>query len=300
MSYTMQDCRNEVYKLLGEFSLTTASIDTDITNRIDNLINKYYFDLSERDKTSAVTKISQFPVENMLGETFTYSVHTTTAVTFTQASSYAYYFEVDNEHSVDILEGSSVNTMTTLSTLTVTGVSTFTRYRGFMTGSVSGDFYRLSFYGDNVYTIRNAAFYPYTFGNSTASIPDFKPYTEYAISSDYMDTKNVTYRHNDEYGVFTDYKIENGYLLIPRGYSAEFYHNYWKQVSQVTTATNTFDLKDKTVLNIPFAVAGDILIGNGFNIQAGRELKSEYEKMKFQIDPSNEQGRHTMFNIKRW
>jgi hypothetical protein len=299
-TYTVQNVRDMVYKLLDEYSTTTASIDSNVTNRIDECINVYYMQLSEKDKTSALTKISQFPVENMLGETFSYDTHTTTAINFSQASSYAYYFEVDNECSVDIKEGSSLSTLTTLSTLTITGISTFTRYRGFMTGAVSGDYYQLSFYGDNVYNIRNVAFYPYTFGNNTASIPDFKPHMEYALSSDYMDTKNVTYRYNEDYGVFTDYRIENGYLLIPRGYSAEFYHNYWKQVSKVTTATNTFDLKDKTCLIIPYGVAGDILIGNGFNVQAGMTLKNTYEQMKAQIDTSNEQGRHTLYNIKQW
>ncbi len=296
----MQDVRNTVYKLLGEYSTVTASIDTNVTNRIDELINRYYFELSEKDKTSALTKISQFPVENMLGETFYINTHTTTALTFTQASAYAYHFEVDGECSVDILEGSNTATMTTLSTLTITGVSTFTRYRNFMTGSVSGDYYGLSFYGDGVYNIRNVAFYPYAFGNSTAAIPDFKPEMEYAVSSDYMDTKNVTFRYKSQYGTFTDYRIENSYLLIPRGYSAEFYHNYWKQVTAVATATNTFDLKDKNVLAIPFAVAGDILIGNGFNIQAGNTLKAEYEKMKARISTFEAQGRQTMYNIKGW
>jgi len=299
-NYTLNDVRNMTYKLLDEYSTVTASVDANITNRIDECINVYYMQLSEKDKTSALTKISQFPVENMLGETFSHDSHTTTAVKFTQASAYTYYFEVDGDCSVDILEGSNTNTMTTLSTLTITSVSTFTRYRDFMTGTTSSDYYQLYFYGDGVYNIRNVAFYPYTFGNNTASIPDFKPHMEYALSSDYMDTKNVTYRYNKDYGVFTDYRIENGYLLIPRGYSAEFYHNYWKQVTAVATATNTFDLKDKTCLIIPYGVAGDILIGNGFNVQAGMTLKNTYESMKERIDTSNEQGRHTLFNIKGW
>jgi len=299
-TYTMQDVRNITYKLLGEYSPATASVDVNLTYRVDELINRYYFELAELDKVSAITKISQFPVENMLGETFEYEKCTTTAISYTQASALAYYFEVDGGCFVDVKEGSNTATMTTLSTLDVTGVSVFTRYRGFITAATASNYITMSFYGSSPLTIRNFAYYPYDFGAATASIPDFKPHMEYAISADYMDTKNVTYRCNEDYGTFTDYKIENGYLLIPRIYSAEFYHNYWKQVSGVTTATNTFEIKDKTVLLIPFGVAGDILIGNGFNIQAGNTLLEKYESKKNQIDTSNEQGRHTMFNYQGW
>lgn len=289
-----------VYKLLGEYSPTTSEIDLNITYRVDELINRYYYELSERDKVSALTKISQFPIANMLGETFNYYTYTTTAVTFSQASAYAYYFEVDGDCAVDVLDGSNITTMTTLSTLTLTGTSSFTAYKAFATAAVSSDYIKLSFYGSSVFNIRNIAFYPYAFGNSTALIPAFTPYVEYDISADYMDVKNVTYRYKSDYGVFTDYLIENGKFLIPRGYSAEFRFNYWKLVSGLTTATNTFEIKDKTVLIIPYAVAGDILLGNGFNIQAGQALKNEYEKIKAQIDTSNEYGRQKVDNICGW
>jgi len=296
----MQDIRNEVYKLLGEYSVVTASIDTNITNRIDGLINRYYFELAEKDKVSALTKISQFPIENMLGEIYDYQTYTTTAIPYTQASARTYFFEVDNECAVDIKEGSNTSTMTTLSTLDITGISTFTKYRGLISAATASNYITMSFYGTAPFTIRNVAMYAYTFGNNTASIPDFMPYLEYALSSDYMKTKNVSYRLSQNYGVFTDYIIENGYLMIPRGYSAEFYHNYWKQVSGVATATNTFDVRDKTAAIIPFGVAADILIGNGFNVAAGRVLEEKYERMKAQIDTFTDQGRKTISNYKGW
>jgi len=300
MSYTFQDIRNECLKLLGEYDAVTANVDTFMSNRIDTFINHYYMDLTSRDKVSSYTKITQFPIENMLGETFDYDTYTTTAVTFSQASAYAYYFEVDGDCAIDVLDGSSTTTMTTLSTITLTGNTCFTAYKAFATAGVSSDYIKLSFYGSTVFNIRNVAFYPYAFGNATASIPAFTPYVEYSIASNYADIKNVTYRYKSDYGTFTDYLIEHGKLLIPRGYSAEFFFNYWKQVSALTTATNTFEIKDKTVLIIPYGVAGDILLGDGLNISAGQALKAEYEKKKAQIDPSNEYGRQKVDNILGW
>ena len=299
-SVTMQNIRDEVYKILDEYSTTTASVDTNITNRIDNQINIAYYELSEKNKLASSIYISQFPVENMLGETFSYDVHTTTVVNYTQASAYAYYFQTDNECTVDVKEASSNGTYTTLSTISITGISTFTEYKDFVTATVSSDYIRLSFYGDNVYTIRNVAFYPYTFNNLTASIPTFKPYNEYALPSDYDDINRVRYRYNADYDNFTDYRIEASSVLIPRGYSAEFIIDYWRFPSAVTTATNTFDILDKFAWLIPYHVAGTILVGNGFNVGAGQTLLNIYEQKKGRIDTSIEYGRQSVINYKGW
>ncbi len=300
MPYTLQNIRDFIYKLLGEYSTVSASIDTTLSNRIDDSINLHYFELAQKDKLSSSIAISQFPISNMLGETFKYDTHTTTSIGFTAASAYAYYYEVDGAHIVDILEGSNTATMTTLSTLTVTGISTFTAYRNFVTASVSSDYIKLNFYGTQEYRIRNVAMYPYTFGSSTANIPSFAPYVEYSLPSDYDDINRVRYRDKNDYGTFTDYKIDNSKLLINRGYSAEFFLDYWRIPSGVTTATNTFGIKDRTALIIPYGVAGDILIGDGFNVDAGQALKEQYERKKNAIDVSVNYGKQEIVNSRGW
>ena len=299
-NYTLGDIRNMTTKLLNEYQTTTSLIDISILNRIDESVNLCYQELSQKDKIASSVAISQFPIANMLGETFSYDTHTTTSVSFVAASAYAYYYECDGAHSVDILEGSSTATMTTLSTVTVTAASTFAAYRDFVTAAVSSDYIKLEFYGDQEYRIKNAALYPYTFGNSTVAIPAFKPYVEYALPSDYSDINKVRYRSNNEYGTLTDYRIDGGNLLISRGYSAEFFLDYWVIPSAVTTATNTFLIKDRTALIIPYGVAGDILIGNGINVGQGQAFKAEYEKKLKAIDTSTEHGKQTISNTRRW
>ena len=299
-NYTLNDIKNFAYKLLAEYSTISANIDLSLTNRVLESVNVHYFELAQKDKIASSVAISQFPIANMLGETFSYNTHTTTSVGYVAASAYAYYYECDGAHSVDILEGSSTATMTTLSTVTVTAASTFTVYRNFVTATVSSDYIKLNFYGDQEYRIRNAAFYPYTFGDSTAAIPSFKPYCEYALPSDYGDIKKVRYCSNGECGTLTDYRIDGGNLLISRGYSAEFFLDYWIIPSAVTTATNTFLIKDRTALIIPYGVAGDILIGNGINVGQGQAFKAEYEKKRDAIDTSTEHGKQTIANVKGW
>jgi hypothetical protein len=271
-----------------------------VLNRIDESVNQHYFELAQKDKIASSVAISQFPIANMLGETFYYDTHTTTSVGYAAASAYAYYYECDGAHSVDILEGSSTATMTTLSTVTVTAASTFTAYRNFVTASVSSDYIKLNFYGDQEYRIRNVALYPYTFGDSTAAIPSFKPYCQYALPSDYGDIKKVRYCVNGECGTLTDYRIDGGNLLISRGYSAEFFLDYWIIPSAVATATDVFLIKDRTALMIPYGVAGDILIGNGINVGQGQAFIAEYEKKRNSIDTSTEHGKQTIANTRNW
>lgn len=299
-SYTMGDIRNNVTKLLNEYQTTTALIDVSILNRIDESINSHYLELATKDKIASSVSIAQFPVENMLGEIFTYDTHDLTAVCYVGASSYAYYYECNGAHSVNILEGSSVSTMTTLSTVTVTAVSTFVAYKNFVTAAVSSDYIKLNFYGTGVYQIRNVAMYPYTFNYSTGEIPAFTPYCSYSLPTDYDDINQVRYRSNSDYGKFTDYKIEGGKLLISRGYSAEFFLDYWIIPSALTTATNTFLIKDRTALMIPYGVAGDILIGNGINVSQGQAFIAEYEKKRDSIDTSTEYGKQEITNSRRW
>jgi hypothetical protein len=287
-------------KLINEYQTTTSLIDVSILNRIDESINLRYFELAQKDKIASSVAISQFPVENMLGENFTHYTHTATSVSFVAASAYAYYYECDGAHSMDILGGSSTSTMTTLSTVTVTAASEFTAYRNFVTAAVSSDYIKLDFYGTQKYEIRNAAMYPYTFGDSTAAIPAFKPYNEYSLPSDYSDINKVRYRADGDYGTFTDYRIDGGKLMISRGYSAEFILDYWIIPSAVASATDTFLIKDRTALIIPYGVAGDVLIGNGINVGQGQAFIAEYEKKLKAIDPSTEHGKQTIANVKGW
>jgi len=300
MAYTLQKIRDMTYKLINEFSTVSANIDLSVTYRVDESIDLCYQELAQKDKIASCVVISQFPIENMLGETFSYDTHTTTSVSYTAASAYAYYYEADGPHSVDILEGSSTTTMTTLSTVTVSAASTFTVYRNFVTAVTSSDYIKLNFYGDQEYRVRNVAFYPYTFGNSTAAIPAFKPYAEYSLPSDYSDIKKVRYHSNGDYGNLTDYRIDGGKLLISRGYSAEFFLDYWIIPPALTSSTDTFLIKDRTALIIPYGVAGDILIGNGINVGQGQTFKTEYEKKRDSIDTSTEHGKQTIGNVKGW
>jgi hypothetical protein len=78
-------------KLINEYQTTTSLIDISILNRIDESINSHYFDLATKDKISSSVSIAQFPVENMLGEVFSYDTHDLTAVSYTGTSAYAYY-----------------------------------------------------------------------------------------------------------------------------------------------------------------------------------------------------------------
>lgn len=304
MSLSFQDIRNEIYKQLGEYSPVTGDIDVALTYRVDNLINRYYCELAEREKVTSMFHINHFPVPNLLDDQYSCYSHYDTAINVIGYSAFSYWFETNHSCYVDVQENTSNNNYCTLATISVSGVSMFTPVAGFVTANSAGNAIRLQFYGTGYYQVRNVGMYAYTFEGTTASIPDARPYTEYTIPSNYFDMKMIEQRNNDIYENFTDYKQQGkagGKILISRdNYSSEFVVHYYKQPSFLSNATDTFEIQDKTVMLIPPAVAGMILKGNGLNLGAGEALLNEYDKGKSQIDNSEEQGMEDITNYEQW
>jgi hypothetical protein len=285
---------------------------------VDEQINACCMELAERDRISASFWIAQFPIENLLrprssgnsfyerengafevesyeGETLIYSV----------VSAGSYYFEVDGECSVDIYETSTLGTAT-LQTLSITAVSIFTPYVGFITAVDGDDTIQLAFYTEgSTFDVRNVALYEYTFNGVTASIPYYQPYVEYAIPENFYELNRIRSRIYTEYRNFTDYRIDNNVdndrmLLIPRNYRGEFVFEYWKYPTMVTTAVQTFEIMDANALKIPWGVAGSIMLGNGFNARVGQMYMDMYERKKNSIKMSHNYGQIKVDNIKGW
>jgi hypothetical protein len=320
---TMQDIRNATYKLLNEYQTITANVDTNIVNRVDEQINLCYMELATKDKISASFWIAQFPIPNLLypssnnnnttwadtpydGSMYITDSYDQSALTYAAASAASYYYEVDGSCTLDIYEISAGGTATLQSFNTGTGVSTFTQYTGFITAVSGADTIQLSFYTTGAtFDVRNVALYKYTFNGVTASIPTYTPYVEYSIPSAYYSINRVRYKYYDDYRNFSDYRIDNDIdnqrkLLIPRGYRGEFVFDYWRLPSAVTTATNTFDIRDSYAYIIPWGVAGAIMLGNGFNARVGQLYIQIYEGKKNGIKLDHNYGRMGLDNIKGW
>ncbi len=316
---TMQNVRDMTYKLLNEYQTVTANVDLNIVSRVDEQINLCYMELATKDKISASFWIAQFPIPNLLypssvendynvaygGSLYVTDSYQNTALTYAAQSAASYYFEVDNNCDVDIYEISAAGTAT-LNTLSITGISVFTQYVGFITAVSGADTIQLAFYTTGAtFDVRNVALYGYTFNGVTASIPYYQPWVEYQIPDDYYGINRMRMRYYNDYRNFSDYRIDNDInnkrrVLIPRDYRAEFVFEYWKLPSAVSTGLDTFQIRDAYTYVIPWGVAGTIMLGNGFNARVGQLFLDMYEKKKNNIKLDHDFGYMKLDNIKGW
>jgi hypothetical protein len=316
---TLQNVRDMTYKLLNEYQTVTANVDLNITNRVDEQINLCYMELATKDRVSASFWIAQFPIPNLLYPSnvnaeyeqpydngmFVTDSFQSSALTYAAQSAASYYFEVDNACNVDIYEISSTATAT-LQTLSITGISVFTQYTGFIAAVSGADTIQLAFYTTgSTFDVKNVALYSYTFNGVTASIPYYQPWVEYQIPNDYYAINRMRYRYYNDYRTFSDYRIDNDInnlrrVLIPRNYRGEFVFEYWRMPTAVTTAAATFQLRDAYAYIIPWGVAGAIMMGNGFNARVGQLLLDMYERKKNNIKVDHDFGYMQLDNIKGW
>jgi hypothetical protein len=319
---TLQNIRDMTYKLLNEYQTVTANIDLNVVNRVDEQINMCYMELATKDKVSASFWISQFPIPNLLyptsnqnntnfdqngydGGMFITDSYLNTPLNYAAGSAGSYYFEVDSNCNVDIYEVSSVGTAT-LQTLSITGISIFTPYVGFITAAGSGDSLMLSFYTTgSTFNVRNVALYQYTFNGVTASIPSYVPWVVYDVPTDYYAINRMRYRYYNDYRTFSDYRIENGLannwqVYIQRSYRGEFVFDYWRMPSAVTGDTQTFEIRDAYAYIIPWGAAGAIMLGNGFNAKVGTIMLQSYEQKKASIKLDHDFGYMKLDNVKGW
>lgn len=316
---TMQNVRDMTYKLLNEYQTVTANVDLNIVSRVDELINQHYMELATKDKVSASFWITQFPIPNLLYPSnvnanydvpydngmFVTDSFQSTALTYAAQSAASYYFEVDNNCNVDVYEISAAGTAT-LQTLSITGISIFTQYVGFITAVSGADTIQLAFYTTGAtFDVKNVALYSYTFNGVTASIPYYQPWVEYQIPDDYYGINRMRYRYYNDYRTFSDYRIDNDVndkrrVLLPRNYRGEFVFEYWRMPTQVVTAADTFQLRDAYAYIIPWGVAGAIMLGNGFNARVGQLFLDMYEKKKNNIKLDHDFGYMQLDNIRGW
>lgn len=321
---TMQAVRDASYKLLNEYQTVTGNVDLNVVQRVDEQINLCYWEIATKDKVSASFWIAQFPINNLLypstqdandwggqccgGGMYVTDSYQSTPLTYAAASACSYFFEVDNACNVDIYEYSAAGTgaTATLQTLTISAVSIFTQYVGFITALSAGDTIQLAFYvSGGTFDVKNVALYSFSFSGVTASIPYYQPWVEYQIPTDFYAINRMRYRYYNDYRTFSDYRIDNGVdnvwkLLVPRDYRGELVFDYWRMPSGVTTAVNTFEIRDAYAYIIPWGVAGAIMMGNGFNARVGGMYMQYYEQKRDAIKLDHNYGYMKLDNIKGW
>lgn len=259
-------------QLINQYSIAGAMVppsynnQQDYLNRVNLLVNDAQTIIATTvKKLFAQFKITQNPIKNELGNTLAYDViqHLNYDIAYKADSAKAYYFEVDDVATIDVVVGGVV--VETISN-DVSGEG-FKSFKGLITdiGEV-----QLVFKGDYSYNIRNVALYDVSFP-SADKIPAFVPYREYKMPDDFFQLvgRGIPYINGDRVGHSKEYSWRGkDILLLDSNLKGEWTVDYYRYPTPIATDSAPTTELDNTIdaqLAIPYYVAAHLIMEDDSN-----------------------------------
>lgn len=291
-------------------SVTNGAYTATEKNNDYLLMHNRLADLAQR-KIATVKKIhdtfyiTQNPIENQLGtyEGFDIVQHYNTDLIDTQSTgSLAYHFEVDNDATVYIEE--EINDVwVTLETIAhVQSGTAFTAYKGTISSSDVDNDIRIRFSGSYPYKIRNRALFAYTFA-SDADVPDYVPYVEYSMPSDFYDKCKVIIKTDTRvYENYVAYKWKGRNTILVNYYQpGEIevqYYKYPVKIDDNTLDTYEYEVDEEAQDLIPMYVAAKVVAEEKPTLSD--ILYNEFRLGLAELENPNVTGTETIENIDGW
>lgn len=218
--------------------------------------------------------------------------HTNDDIVFEIDKGLAYYFEVDNEATIEVYVGDEIVEVIEND---VENLGSYTKYKNFLENN-DNKTVKLVFKGDHPYHIRNVCIYDlnYNYGNENDSdyIPD---YTNELI----IDLKTAV---NDFYKVFkfyvnkyeminnTDYKMIDHYTMLLRSsVDGEYiikYQCYPETITDETDDEYEIPLEQEMVVLLPLYMASELYKDD--DVSLATMYRNEFEAMVDNRYPKNE------------
>lgn len=227
-------------------------------------------------------KITQYPLENLLGNMMETFQHTSEDITYETEKGLSYYFEVDNAATVEIYIDNILDSTITNTTRTP---GLFTTYKGFLDNPTNLPV-KIIFKGTHPYNYRNVAVYEldyqYTVGE-TKSIPDYVPTRRYDLAiliPDFYRMEAFYYEDGTNRPVNnSDYRMENDYTLMINsdkiGSFIVYYQNYPTKITSATTDASTIDLDPEVLCLLPAYIASQLYKDD--DVSLATQYRNEFE-----------------------
>ena len=281
-------------QLIDEYSsngeLISGADNADVLNKMTNLANAAQAQISEFAKIRAVHEIVQYPINNLLGESYDIHQHTGEDLEYeSDTPAKAYYFEVDGEATVYVEELSSG--WQVLETINVPGtVAGFTAYKGLINASNPNNKTRLRFSGSYPYNTRNRALYEFAF-SSADKVPAYQEEVKYDLPSDFWQLENILFlsTNSKRFTEFIHYTFRDGTLFIPRSFKGEFRVNYFKKPVALVEDADVPEIDSKYHHLIAQYVAAMVLVSRG-ETSKGTQLRNFYEVELYRINGDDGSG----------
>jgi hypothetical protein len=232
---TLGEYKDKIYKQLDIYdgSLTHNTDDEDVLARINDVIDKAVKFCFYGKSDTQVWNIVQGKTANAIVSQDDIYTHMDEDFSLRADAAHAYYFEVDDEATIEIEQDGAV---TTLTHPAQTGEREFAAFKGLLSGSPAV----ITFKGE-YYNIQNIALYKAQF-SSLDRVPDFNVWIPHAIPANLYQIKRVF----DKDGGGVDYRISERNLLLRYDTEGQI-----SVESAYFPDTITDDTPDSTSIDVP-------------------------------------------------
>jgi hypothetical protein len=232
---TLGEYKDKIYLQLDIYdeNLTHHTDDEDVLKRINAVMDKAVKFCFYGKSRTEIWNIVQGKSANAIACQDDIYTHMDENFSLRADAAYAYYFEVDDEATIEIEQDGAVTTITHPAQ---TGEREFTAFKGLLSGSPAA----ITFKG-GYYNIQNVALYKAQF-SSLDRVPDFSVWIPYAIPANLYQIKRVF----DSDGQGVDYRISERNLLLRYDTEGEI-----RVESAYFPAAITDDTPDETEIDVP-------------------------------------------------
>jgi len=293
-----------VKKLINSYSadgqLIPLSDNADVDLAIVDFLNTAYYKAIQYDPIEAVFPITQTIIPNLLYvyDAFNIKQHLDTDIIVLATGVKSYYFEVDKP-CVIYIEESISGVWTNLSTITVTGITSFAEYSGLISPSSVSNAVRIRFSGSYPYNIRRTALYGYTFA-SVADVPKFKPYVSYQLPDNYIKLNKIVQNSDDRlHQDMIDYSIEKRNLLINYFYAGSFDTFYFKRPDELVLDSDSPETQLQNHSYLAYFAAGQWLFVSGQQEQ-GLTLLNMFDSFMNETALKNDESNSGVISYSEW
>jgi hypothetical protein len=286
MSVTVENILIRALALIDELT-TTGTRDTtktaDYAGKTPALVNMYQKELLRTSDLCDIYEVARKPINNELGEGFTYEEYLATESIYeANKPAYAYYFESDSNSGVAYIEDYNGG-WNTLATVVMSNTTDgFIAYKGRVPPTAGATKSRIRFTGSYYYRTVNRALFNVPF--ESGKNPDYGAYVKITLPTDtkYIESVKLEYE-NKQYSNDDMYKIErNGnlqYLYVAYEFEGKIRVEYKPIPTAITSLTDNLQIDDMTADLIAYKLASTFMLSEQ-NIDACDRLKNDYDNLK--------------------
>ncbi|QWT54894.1 hypothetical protein KP626_07250 [Christensenella sp. MSJ-20] len=284
---TWKDLKDETLQLMFSYSnlgaLDLSDVNKDYLLAMPAAANYAMIELASIRPITKVVRISQYPVNNLLGTEPGEMIHCEGDMEFTAQNPRSYYFEVQGDITFSLeKDGAQI----------ARGSNTeqrgFTAYRGSIEehGKIT-----IRFHGENGYAIANIAMYEESF-DSADLIPAFRTQQTYdirALGEGYMriaPEQPVWYKGRD----ISAYVIRNrDKVIVDGGMAGEiqvYYHAYPARITVNTPDETRMELDDEALELVPLYMASRLYMDDDSGVST--LYYNMYDARKLELQAAQE------------